>query len=214
MLVNKQTKGYCIRADKPSSNWALDTGQYYLVNEATPAGKALAEKIMQYAPYIDFVLNENGQLVDVTPIAPPAPPLDEVRAAKLAELSEACNMAIITGCDVELSAASGHISLTVEDQTNLLAANGAVEQGAAYYPYHLDGQLCAIFSAEDIRKLAAAASDHKLYHTTYYNHLAAWVRRCDTVEDVQAISYGSALPDDLAANMAMILGGVASAETV
>ena len=134
--------------------------------------------------------------------------LAEVQSAKLAELSTACSQAIIAGCDVELSAASGHISLTAEDQINLTAALNAVEQGAAGYPYHLDGQLCAIFSAIDIRLLAQAAASHKLYHTTYYNHLAAWVRRSETTEEVQAITYGTELPEDLAANMANILGGV------
>ena len=134
--------------------------------------------------------------------------LAEVQSAKLAELSTACSQAIISGCDVELSAASGHISLTAEDQINLTAALNAVKQGAAGYPYHLDGQLCAVFLAADIRQLAQAAARHKLYHTTYYNHLAAWVRRSKTTEEVQAITYGTELPEDLAANMANILGGV------
>ena len=138
----------------------------------------------------------------------PVVTLAEVQSAKLAELSTACSQAIISGCDVELSAASGHISLTAEDQINLTAALNTVEQGAAGYPYHLDGQLCAVFSAADIRLLAQAATSHKLYHTTYYNHLAAWVRRSETTEEVQAITYGTELPEDLAANMANILGGV------
>lgn len=134
--------------------------------------------------------------------------LVEVQSAKLAELSTACSQAIIVGCDVELSAASGHISLTAEDQINLTAALNTVEQGVAGYPYHLDGQLCAIFPAADIRLLAQAAAAHKLYHTTYYNHLAAWVRRCEIVAEVRAINYGDTLPEDLAENMANILGGV------
>lgn len=138
----------------------------------------------------------------------PVVTLAEVQSAKLAELSAACSQAIISGCDVELSAASGHISLTAEDQINLTAALNAVEQGAAGYPYHLDGQLCAIFPAADIRQLAQSAASHKLYHTTYYNHLAAWVRRCTEAAEVKAVTYDAALPEDLAANMANILGGV------
>ena len=138
----------------------------------------------------------------------PVVTLAEVQSAKLAELSTACSQDIIAGCDVELSAASGHISLTAEDQINLTAALNAVKQGAAGYPYHLDGQLCAVFLAADIRQLAQAAARHKLYHTTYYNHLAAWVRRSKTTEEVQAITYGTELPEDLAANMANTLGGV------
>lgn len=130
----------------------------------------------------------------------------QVRAVKLAELSEACNGAIIAGCDVAMADGStGHISLTAEDQINLSTATQAVGQGAAGYPYHLDGQLCTMYQAADIVAMAQAATAHKLYHTTYYNHLSAWVRQCETVEEVQAVTYGAALPEDLAANMAAIL---------
>lgn len=132
--------------------------------------------------------------------------LEERRTAKLAELSAACNAAITAGCDVTLSAVSGHISMTAEDQINLSTATAAVEQGAVGYPYHLDGQLCAIFPAADIQAMAQAATAHKLYQTTYYNHLAAWVRRVETAEELTAITYGAALPKDLGDNMAAILG--------
>lgn len=132
--------------------------------------------------------------------------LEERRTAKLTELSAACNAAITAGCDITLSAGSGHISLTAEDQINLSTATAAVEQGAEGYPYHLDGQLCAIFPAADIQAMAQAATAHKLYQTTYYNHLAAWVRRAETAEELAAITYGAELPQDLEDNMAAILG--------
>lgn len=131
--------------------------------------------------------------------------LDERRTYKLKELSAACGAAITAGCDVALSSGSGHISLTAEDQINLSTAMTAVEQGAQGYPYHLDGQLCAIFPATDIQVMAQKATAHKLEHTTYYNHLAAWVRRCETLEELETITYGEALPEDLEANMAEIL---------
>lgn len=133
-----------------------------------------------------------------------AKPLEQLRADKLSELSAACNAAIVSGCDVVLSAGSGHIALTAEDQINLSTALTSVEQGAAGYPYHLDGQLCTIFPAEDIHTMARAATAHKLYHTTYCNHLAAWVRRADAAE-LEGITYGAELPEDLAANMAAVL---------
>ena len=132
--------------------------------------------------------------------------LEERKAAKLAELSAACNAAITAGCNVTLSAGSGHIALTAEDQINLSTATAAVEQGAEGYPYHLDGQLCAIFPAADIQAMAQAATAHKLYQTTYYNHLAAWVRRTETAEELAAITYGAELPQDLGDNMVAILG--------
>lgn len=100
---------------------------------------------------------------------------------------------------------TGHISLTAEDQINLTNAAAAVEGGAEAYPYHLDGQLCALYPAADIMAMAEAATAHKLYHTTYYNHLAAWVRRCEALDELDSITYGVPLPNDLAANMAAIL---------
>lgn len=144
---------------------------------------------------------------------PPEPdPLETAKAAKLKELSDACNRAIVAGCDVTLSDGSaGHISLTNEDQINLTNAYASVSSGAAVYPYHLDGALCTMYSAADIAILAQAATAHKLYHTTYYNHLKAWAERCETAEAVGAITYGGPLPEDLAANMAAILGAKANA---
>lgn len=138
----------------------------------------------------------------------PAPdPVETAKEAKLAELSAACNAAIVAGCDVALSDGSkGHIALTNEDQINLTNAAATVAAGAAEYPYHLDGQLCAMYNAADIQIMGQAATAHKLYHTTYYNHLAAWVRRCETEVAVVAVTYGAELPEDLAANMATILG--------
>lgn len=132
-------------------------------------------------------------------------PLEQLRADKLEELSTACGAAITAGCDVTLLNGSGHISLTAEDQINLSTAMTAVEQGAVGYPYHLDGQLCAIYPAADIQVMAASATAHKLYHTTYYNHLAAWVRRAETAEELAVITYGTALPQDLEDNMGAIL---------
>ncbi len=134
------------------------------------------------------------------------PPLEAVQADKLAELSAACNAAITAGCDVVLSDGSaGHIALTAEDQINLTNAAAAVEAGAEAYPYHLDGQLCALYPAADIAAMARAATAHKLYHTTYYNHLSAWVRRCKTADEARGVTYGSDLPEDLAESMAAIL---------
>lgn len=138
----------------------------------------------------------------------PAPdPLEAAKSAKLSELSAACNAAIVAGCDVTLSATTGHISLTDEDQINLTTAVGAVNQGAEGYPYHLDGQLCAIYPAADIIAMGEAATAHKLYHTTYCNHLMAWARRA-TADELEGITYGAELPADLAANMEAILNAV------
>lgn len=158
---------------------------------------------------------DDGQIVPRTEEeieADRVPPLESVQAVKLAELSATCNAAITAGCDVILAGGTaGHISLTAEDQINLTNACAAVDAGTEAYPYHLDGELCALYQAADVLSMGRAATAHKLYHTTYYNHLAAWVRRCETVEEVQSIAYGAELPDDLAANMAAILSAAGGA---
>ena len=142
-------------------------------------------------------------------------PLEMAKEVKLAELSAACGAAITAGCGVTLTNGSaGHISLTAEDQINLTNACAAVEGGAEGYPYHLDGELCVLYTSADILAMGRAATAHKLYHTTYYNHLAALVKRCEAVEEVQAVTYGAALPEDLAQSMAAIMaaaGGIADA---
>lgn len=131
------------------------------------------------------------------------------RTAKLAELSQACRAAILAGCDVTLSDGTmEHFALEETDQINLTAAVTACQQGAIEYPYHADGCLCRLYSAADITTISEAATAHKLYHTTYCNHLMMWARRAETADELAGIAYGAELPVDLAANMASVLGGV------
>lgn len=184
------------------------TGSFAAIPEGWAEVPAeLEADAMGYLPYIDLTVS-NGVITAVAQGAIPEPDLSALRTAKLSELSTACNSAIVAGCDVTLpSGTSGHIALTDEDQINLTTAVGAVNQGAEGYPYHLDGQLCAIYPAADIIAMGEAATAHKLYHTTYCNHLMAWARRA-TADELEGITYGAELPADLAANMEGILNAV------
>ena len=131
-------------------------------------------------------------------------PLEDKRAAKTAEMSAACNAAITAGMDVETTQGTEHFSLQETDQINLTAAVTAVQQGAAGYPYHADGELCRMFTAAEIGAVGEASIVHKLYHTTYCNHLFAWIRRA-TASELAGITYGAELPEDLAASMQALL---------
>ena len=64
-----------------------------------------------------------------------------------------------------------------------------------------------VYPAADILAMGEAATAHKLYHTTYCNHLMAWARRA-TADELEGITYGAELPADLAANMEAILNAV------
>lgn len=129
-----------------------------------------------------------------------------LRSTKEQEISLACNQAIVAGMDVETSKGLEHFSLQETDQINLTTATNAIQQGLTEYPYHADGQLCRMFTAEEILSIADAATKHKLYHTTLCNHLLTWVRRAETKEELEGITYSEEiLPEDLKANMVLIL---------
>lgn len=137
----------------------------------------------------------------------PAPDaLESARTAKEAELSAACNQAITAGMDVTTTQGTEHFSLQETDQINLTAAYNAVMSGATQYPYHADGKLCRMFTADEIKSISAASIQHKMYHTTLCNHLLTWARRADTEEELDGITYTEdCLPEDLAKNMAQIM---------
>lgn len=132
------------------------------------------------------------------------PNIADLRAAKTAAMSAACNAAITAGMDVTTSQGTEHFSLQETDQINLTAAVTAVQQGAAGYPYHADGELCRMFTAAEIGAVGESSIAHKLYHTTYCNHLFAWIRRASAAE-LSGITYGAELPEDLAASMQALL---------
>lgn len=129
-----------------------------------------------------------------------------VRVAKESELSAACNSAITAGMDVETTQGTEHFSLQETDQINLTTAYNAVMAGSEQYPYHADGKLCRMFTADEIKAISAASIQHKMYHTTLCNHLLTWARRAETAEELDGITYTEeGLPEDLAQNMAQIM---------
>lgn len=167
----------------------------------------------EFLPFINLTI-KTGTITAVAQGGKPPEDIESTRAAKLSELSAASQAAIVAGCDVTLSdGATGHISLTDHDQMDLSVAQAAVKAGATDYPYHLDGQLCAVYPAADILAMSTAAVSHILYHTTYCNHLLTWARRAATAEELSGITYGAALPEDLKTNMDAVLaaaGGTAN----
>ena len=126
--------------------------------------------------------------------------VEQVRAAKKAEIGLACSAAIYAGIDV----GGAHYSLTEHDQTELMAQFQTVKAGAEEVPYHADGELCRMYTAEEFTALSQTATAHVFYHRTYCNHLNAWIKR-DGLDEIPAIVYGADLPADLAASMAALI---------
>lgn len=79
MIVNKITKSYQTRSDKPNSNWLNE--EWYVV----PDNSQLASKIIALYPRFDFVTDENDNLVDVVEV----PKTDEeTKQERITEIKE------------------------------------------------------------------------------------------------------------------------------
>jgi hypothetical protein len=133
--------------------------------------------------------------------------LAQARTDKLSEISDTCEKTIYAGVDVTLpTGTTAHFSLTEKDQINITAAQTAIKAGATQFPYHADGDLCRMYSGEEIAAIETAATKFVLYHTTYCNHLNRWIDRSTSEDEIRAIYYGIPLPDDLKTSMDAIVG--------
>lgn len=131
--------------------------------------------------------------------------LPSLAQKKIAMASETCQAMIYAGIDVELSTGTQHFSLETHDQANIDSMFSAVTLGATEYPYHADGDRCVMYSAADIVALYVAYKSFVTQQTTYCNFLKIWLARETDKDVVAAIQYGSALPEDLAAEMNALL---------
>ena len=164
-------------------------------------------------PYLDEVV-ETIEVERVTAIEPGEKTtayLEQItksrRTVKLGEVGAACTAAIHAGIEVE----GKRYSLTEHDQIELLAQLNAVKLGAPAVPYHADGELCRMFTAEEFVAVADAAMAFIFYHRTYCNHLNSWIRGANA-ETLDKISYGAELPKKLARSMADLLASAAGGD--
>lgn len=142
--------------------------------------------------------NDGNVYVEPVPVPIPDPEpvsLEELQAWKQAEVSAACEAAIYSGVDVELSSGMEHFSLTEKDQLNLFGKQAQLAAGADKLEYHQDGHPCRYYSAEDMQKILSAATQHVSYHTTYCNSLNMWIDGAASADEVNTIYYGAGIPE-------------------
>lgn len=153
-----------------------------------------------------YIVNEYGEVPEpvVTP-DPPEPTIEEIQNEKLNVMSDTCQQLIYNGIDVTLSTGEKHFSLEVADQSNIDGVFNAVVLGATEYPYHADGEPCAMYIAADIITLYVAYKSFVTKQTTYCNAMRQWIKRTEDKETLNTIEYGATLPDDLKASVEEIL---------
>ena len=112
--------------------------------------------------------------------------IEATKSAKLAEISKSCEDYIYAGTDVTLpDNTTKHFTYTLADQSNISEMFTAIMAGATEYPYHADGEICKIYTKEQIIAIYGTLSLFKTEATTYHNSLKAQI---NAMTDADAIS--------------------------
>jgi hypothetical protein len=80
-------------------------------------------------------------------------------------------------------------------------------QTQSLIPYHADGEQCIFYTSEEINEIVETATAFKIYHTTYYNALKGYVNALDTIEAINAIEYGTPIPEEYKSDVLRMLEG-------
>ena len=134
--------------------------------------------------------------------------LDEMMTDELQDYvkkttSEKCRETIYNGTDVETSYGTEHLTFNADDQRNLKELCDIALQTQIDIPYHKNGyeNQCTIYPWQDIVKIYATLSGHKLYHTTYQNAINNYVHTVYDTDMLKGFKYGDELPAEYMENI-------------
>lgn len=128
--------------------------------------------------------------------------LDKLKERKITEMSAASQTTITNGIDFN----DKHYRLNTTDQINLTSLYALAQSGQTV-PYHADGEVCRVFSPEEMCKLAQAGTQWIIYHTTYFNLLKHQILSLETEDEINAVYYGMELKDEYKAVLSAITAG-------
>ena len=155
----------------------------------TPAGfVSITVKEENGAKVVDTI-EVNQEALDAFKATLPDP-TDSIKAEKIAEIKKDCEEYIYAGTDVTYSdGATEHFTYSLADQSNISEMFTAVMAGATEYPYHADGEICKIYSKEQIVTIYGTLSLFKTEATTYHNSLKAQVNAMTDADAISAIKF-------------------------
>ena len=204
-VFRKPSGGFCNTTDEYGelvvyknefyrATWMLPIEYEYSYTEASILAISEDEyNAFKHAEESDEIINDNTEEEEeeepiyVDPIQQET--VEYLKEAKLREMSYTCRTTIENGFDLEIRDEVRHFSLDTQD------------------PYHADGEACVFYSAEEINEIVATATSFKIYHTTYYNALKAYINSLETVEAVSAITYGVEIPEEYKTDVLRFLEG-------
>ena len=183
----------------PMQSWNNDTAPegFALVTDAqkdvfystTPAGFVnITVKEENGAKVVDTI-EVNQEALDAFKATLPDP-ADSAKAEKIAEIKKDCEDYIYAGADVTYSdGATEHFTYNLADQSNISEMFTAVMAGATEYPYHADGEICKIYTKEQIVTIYGTLSLFKTEATTYHNSLKAQINAMTDADAISAIKF-------------------------
>lgn len=116
--------------------------------------------------------------------------VEEAKSAKIAEIKQVCENYIYAGTDVTYSdGTTEHFTYTLADQSNISEMFTAIMAGATEYPYHADGEICKIYSKEQIVTIYGTLSLFKTEATTYHNSLKTQINAMTDADAISAIKF-------------------------
>ena len=131
---------------------------------------------------------------------------NELKVYKKSILQTECKKNIFKGIHIKTTFGTQHFSFTAEDQRNLESLFNIAQQTGLDIPYHADGELCTVYSSDDIIQIYTALQNHKLYHTTYINMLNRYIEDLSDLDVIKSVTYGkTTLPKEYLDSMNAVL---------
>ncbi len=142
------------------------------------------------AEEIDGVMTVTSWAPGIIPSQTDSEILNATKTAKLTEISKSCEDYIYAGTDVTLpDNTTKHFTYTLADQSNISEMFTAIMAGATEYPYHADGEICKIYTKEQIVAIYGTLSLFKTEATTYHNSLKAQINAMTDADAIFAIKF-------------------------
>lgn len=184
----------------PLQSWnsaTLPQGYAWITDEfkdifysTTPAG--FVNITIEQSEHGDFVSNVtiNQEALDAFKATLPDPAI-QARGAKVEEIKKDCEDTIVNGTDVQYAdGTKEHFTYSLADQSNISEMFTAIMAGATEFPYHSDGNVCKVYTKEQIVQIYGTLSLFKTEATTYHNSLKAQVNGMTNLAEIEAVKFG------------------------
>ena len=183
----------------PLQSWCGTTppdGYAFLTDEqkdifysTTPAGFVNVTIVEQEGIKYVASIEVNQEALDAFKAILPDPAVS-AKAKKISEIKQACESYIYAGTDVIMPDKSiEHFTYTLADQSNISEMFTAIMAGATEFPYHADGEICKIYTKEQIVAIYGTLSLFKTEATTYHNSLKAQINAMTDIDVISAIKF-------------------------